>query len=77
MEWSQTVDVSKRVGFHVPDNHTYTNEYVVYRYDWDDIDDPDEEWDRTHWYIMVYDGWDTKRSGGSESNRLPLNWGFL
>lgn len=74
MEWSQIIDVSDRVSFHVPYGHRYINEFVVYKITWDE--EPDEPWDRDHWFMVVYDGWD-KRSGSSKAYQLPENWDVL
>ena len=77
MEWEQVVDVSEHVSFRVPAGHTYTNSFVVdYHdddyFDWDDW--AHENVTKHRWFVVVYDGWNGKHSGGSKSYDLPSHW---
>lgn len=80
-EWTQEVDISDRVDFKVPAGHSYTNTFVVAEYD----DEYRAEWYYDHdgneltarYYVVVYDGWNGKHSGGSEVYILPQNWELL
>lgn len=72
-EWEHVVDVTKLVFPNwADDNHQYTNSFVLSN---DSYDDDDKR--QYYWYVIVYDGWNGKHSGGSKSYRTPLSWEVL